>query len=178
MAQDKLSASTSLVQVPGIGILPAIKKRLRDKKGQNTASACVLPNTEATFRMLLTSGAEFSTATDIGLLQAYVRRGPAHYREPFAHRADIEAGYDNEVLGPLMLEALAIAATGENIRELCQHILELLGKDPERVREYLELGRSYGFTVASNADRLAVGIGTFARAFRAVVDEHEGQAHE
>ena len=80
MAHDKLSASTSLVQVPGIGILPAIKKRLRDKKGQNTASACVLPNTEATFRMLLTSGAEFSTATDIGLLQAYVRRGPAHYR--------------------------------------------------------------------------------------------------
>lgn len=178
MAQGKVATSTSPVQVPGIGILPAIKKRIRDKKGQNTAFACVLPNTENTFRMLISSGAEFSTATDIGLLQSYLRRGPAHYREPFANREALEAGYDNEVLGPLMLDALAIAATGENIREICQHILELLGKDPERVREYLELGRSYGHTIASNADRLAVNIGTFARAFRTVVDEHEGQAHE
>lgn len=39
MAANKVASSSSSVQVLPIGLLPAIKKRIRDKKGQNTAFA-------------------------------------------------------------------------------------------------------------------------------------------
>lgn len=144
--------------------LPVIKKCIRDKKGSKTPPAFMLPNTDAAFKMLVSSGTEFSTATVPGLLQAYIRRGPSHYREPFSNQDAITAGYQNEALNPLLLDALAVAASAENIQEICQHVLELMNTDPAKVREYVELASTYSWTAAHNADRLAVDIGKLALA--------------
>ena len=142
--------------------LPALPIRRTKKAG---ARAFILPNDPATLYALITSGVQLSTATMPGLLQAYARRGEAHYRDPFAHQAEISAAHDNPALQPLVWAALTIADLAERISEIVK--AAQAEPDPVEASRLLDLAATYGWTAADNGDRLAVEIGKLAQAVEA-----------
>ena len=138
--------------------------------------AYVVPHTEANFRELASTGCAFSTSTLPGLLQAYLARAEDHYRSPESGQNEITAGYQNEVLRPLLLAALKIASSAQNARAMVRDAQAEAVEDPESASHMLAEAASTVWSAAHDADLLAVEIGKLAQAFRAVVDEHEGQS--
>jgi len=123
----------------------------------------VLPNTKESFETLASQGANFSTATLPGLLQAYIQRGDSHYRDPYSHKDEITAAYQNPLLNPFVLKLLQIAATMESAREGCSLALELMDTDPGRAREFIDTARNQSLNASISADILCWNLGKLAQ---------------
>lgn len=157
-------------QTPTPEALPVTRERLRDSWRSGTPAPFILKNTEATFKMLASSGVIFSTATLPGLFQAYLRRADSHHRSQFDHQEEIAAAYQDKNLQPILLELLDIAATMESVHDICKHVLSEMPMDPRGRaydtnphREFLERGSSYAWGAAGKADRMAWALGKLAR---------------
>lgn len=140
--------------------LPAPPIRRTKKAG----ARAVLLDPEA-LEMLVVSGVQISGVTLPGLLQSYIRRGPEHYREPFAHQGELTAGLKCPVTTELVCYALSIAGLAETIREIIK--AAQAEPDPAEASRLLDLAASYGWTAADKGDRLAVQIGKLAQALEA-----------
>lgn len=125
-----------------------------------SGKAPILPNDQATIRLILSSGWKFATTTDMGKFKEYLSRAEAHYRLPDANHEEIRAGIHNPNLRPLLMAALGVASCAENVREIVMAARAEV--DREEAGRLLDLAERQSWACADDADRLAVGIGKLA----------------